>query len=160
MLLKYVYVVFIGLLIALFIGVGIAAFYPAPKNPSSVSIYPKVAPFEPLSASQSAQLQKEDLKQQAIWREYEFRNQQYNKNVTIIAVLLAVLVLAISLFLAKSLLIIADGMLLGALLTLVYSLTRSFGTQDFKFIFLVVSIGLVITVALGYFKLIKPSKDR
>lgn len=158
MLLKYVYTAFIGLLMALFIGIGIAAFYPSPVSPSADISYTKPAPYEPMSASQAAQLREENIKQQSIWREHELRNQQYNKNVAIMTAALAVFILALSLFLAKSLLVIADGLLFGALLTLIYSLIRSFGTSDFKFMFVVVSLGLIIAITLGYLKLIKPSK--
>lgn len=158
MLLKFVYVVFIGVLIALFVGVGIAAFYPAPLNPNTYAAYPKTLAYEPLSASQTAELRQEDIRNQETWKEYDQQNQQYNKNVAIMTVIAAVLIVGFSLFLAKSLLVIADGLLLGGLLTLIYSLIRSFGTQDFRFMFVVVSVGLLVTVGLGYLKLIKPIK--
>lgn len=160
MLLKYVYVVFIGLLLALFIGVGIAAFYPTPLSPSYETKYARPMPYEPITASQSAKLQGEDIKQQEIWREFEAKNQQYNKNVAVITTVASILVLVVSLLFAKSILVIADGLLFGGLLTLIYSLIRSFGTKDYKFMFLVIFIGLFIAVTLGYIKLIKPSKSK
>lgn len=160
MLLKYVYVVFIGVLVALFVGVGIAAFYPGPKAPEA-SYYPAKDFYQnPPSASESAELRRLDREQQKIWQDFQQRTEEYNKNVSIIAVISAILILAISFFLSKKILSIADGLLLGALLTLIYSIIRSFNSKDYKFMFIVVTIGLIIAIILGYTKFIKPLEKK
>lgn len=65
-----------------------------------------------------------------------------------------------SLTVVKNLIYIADGVLLGGVLTLLYSIVRGFGSQDTMFRFVVVSIGLVIALLLGYIKFIKPNKNQ
>jgi len=158
MLLKYVYVVFIGVLLSLFIGVGIAAFYPGPKAPEA-NYYPAKNFYNtPPSATEAAELRKEDMKQQKIWTDFQKETEEYNKNVSIIAVVLSVIILIISFVLSKKLLFIADGLLLGGLLTLIYSIIRSFNSRDFKFMFVVVTVGLLVAIFLGYTKFIKPAK--
>ena len=79
----------------------------------------------------------------------------YNRNVSIASLLFAVLVLSVSILFAKKLLVLADGAILGGVLTLVYSIIRGFQAGDPKFRFVVVSAGLVIAVILGYLKFIR-----
>lgn len=154
MVLKYVYTVFIGVLLALFIGIGIAAFYPYPKAPEPSAV--PVAYRNDLQATPSAQTIEQEKKDREAWQEYQRQNEEYNRNVSIMTLIAAIVVLVISLTLARSILIIADGLLLGGLFTLVYSLFRSFNSSDYKFMFIVISTGLAISVILGYLKFIKP----
>lgn len=157
MLIRYVYIVFIGVLLALFVGVGIAAFYPSPKNPES-QIYPTKSFYEPnLTSTESAELRRQDIEQQKVWQKFNDETQEYNKNVSIIAVAAAILILIVSLTLVSKILILADGLLLGGVLTLLYSIGRGFGSNDEKFRFVVVTIGLIVALFLGYLKFIKNS---
>jgi hypothetical protein len=156
MFLKYAYVIFIGVLLATFIGVGIAAFYKAPKSPDyPVSLkFPAVAPGE-REASISAQQRMDQERFDQIQKDYQQKNQDYNKIVSIIALLAAVLILIISLTVLKTMTVIADGAILGGVLTLLYSIFRGFEANDDVFRFIVVSVGLVVAVILGYLKFIK-----
>ncbi len=157
MLLKYVYVSFIGLLVALFVGVGIAAFYPGPTPPQSNDI-PVIAPgVNPSTASESAKIAENEQirKDRQAWDQYQDLNKAHSKYVAIIALVSAIIILALSFALPGTLLLIADGLLLGALLTLIYSIISSFSTDDFKFIFVLVTIGLLIAISLGYIKFIR-----
>ncbi len=51
--------------------------------------------------------------------------------------------------------IISDGLLLGGVFTLGYSIIRGFAGDDDKFRFFVVIVGLVVTVVLGDLKFIR-----
>jgi apolipoprotein N-acyltransferase len=42
--------------------------------------------------------------------------------------------------------------------TLLYSVIRGFGTEDNMFRFIIVAIGFVISLVLGYIKFIQPSQ--
>lgn len=156
MLLRYGYIVFIGILLSLFIGVGIAAFYPSPKMPDSFP-EPRMISDKELSASESAALMIEEKRNTEIWKQHQIKNEEYNKNVSIIALIASLLVLVISLVFAKYMALLADGLLLGSVFTLIYAIIRSFGTEDFKFMFVVVSVGLAVALFLGYIKFIKAS---
>jgi enoyl-CoA hydratase/carnithine racemase len=60
----------------------------------------------------------------------------------------------------KKIKILAEGIMLGGLFTLIYSIGRSFASEDAKYSFLVVSIGLVIVIYLGYHRFVRAPKPK
>lgn len=158
MVLKFIYTLFIGILLALFVGFGIAAFYEEPKYPEppfnlkySTPVYP-----ETKDSTISAQIRADQIKQDKIEKNFQNNLSIYNRNVSVIVLAAAIIFLIISLTLAKRLLLISDGLLLGGVFTLLYSIGRGFGSHDNKFQFIIVTIGLIISLILGYLKFIKP----
>lgn len=160
MLIKYVYIVFIGLLLAAFVGVGIAAFYKGPKVPEyPVSLkYPEFEQTRDVPATISAQRRADMEENDAKQKEFQTKNQEYDRNVSVISLVAAVIMLVLSLTSFKQILVIADGVLLGGVLTLGYSIVRGFGSNDDIFRFLVVSAGLVVAMVLGYVKFVRPAQ--
>jgi hypothetical protein len=155
MFLKYAYTTFIGILIATFVGVGIAAFYSSPKPP--------VLPFTPVVGITPGTIPSEQQQQQAAdfdkqSKEYQIKNAEYIKYVSSISLAAAVIIVALSLTFMRRISFVADGLLLGGVLTLVYSIVRGFEAQDDKFRFLVVAIGLIVALTLGYMKFIHPAE--
>lgn len=157
MLIKYVYVVFVGILLAAFVGVGIAAFYKGPKAPEyPVELqYSMVRPGEPVDATAEAERMKLQVKNDAAFKEFQKLNEIYNRNVSIISLVAAVIMLILSLSLLKQIMVIADGVLLGGVLTLGYSVIRGFSSNDDMVRFLVVSASLIIALVLGYLKFVR-----
>jgi len=154
---KLVYTVFLALLVALFWGMGIAAFYPAPEAPETPAIVEQSYknPGESLSpAEKTAQVAFE--KEQ---KEYNEKMKTYSRNVSIIALGFAVLTLVVSLLFSNKIPVLADGLLLGSVFTLAYSIIRGFESEDAKFRFVIVTVGLLITVFIGYWKFIKTPKE-
>ncbi len=155
MFLRYAYTIFVGILIATFIGVGIAAFYPKPKMP----VYPMMNHVAPAPGQQTDMQLAEEQRQQEVYsqqaEEFRTKNIEYTKYVSSIALAAAVIIVAISLVFRRQILFLADGLLLGGVLTLIYSIVRGFEAQDDKFRFLVVTVGLIVALALGYLKFIK-----
>ena len=162
MVLKVVYTIFIGLLLAIFVGVGIDAFYQGPTPPETpllLELYK--LPTEPTSDTTiSTQLEEEQKAFDEASKIFMEKFQKYNRNVSIISLIAAILILIISLTLFRKILIIADGLLLGGVITLLYSVARVFGSGDDKFRFVVVAVGLVVSLILGYLKFIEPSKNK
>lgn len=152
--LKYAYTTFLGILIATFVGVGIAAFYPSPKQP--------VFPFRPVPTApgtiptEQQQQEAADFAKQS--NEYQINYAEYNKYVSSIALAAAVIIVGLSLTIMRRMSFVADGLLLGGVLTLVYSLVRGFQAQDDKFRFVVVAIGLIVSLVLGYVKFMHPAE--
>lgn len=140
-ILKIVYTFFLGLMLSLFVGMGISTFYPAPKPPSYDMPY-KVTPAN----DDQAQYDKMIAEQQA----YDKSFQQYNRNVSVISLVAAVLLLAASLAFEKRNQVIANGILLGGLFTLLYSIGRGLNGQDSRYTFIAVTVGLIVAVYLGY----------
>lgn len=159
LMLKFVYTIFIGVLFATLVGVGIAAFYVSPKAPE----YPATVRFETPDKQQTEPERQKFEAQQAKYdqeyKKFQEQEQVYNRNVSVLALVIAVVALVISLTLFKTLYIIADGLLLGGVLTLLYSIIRGFAAEDNMFRFVVVAIGFVVAVTLGYIKFVpKPAK--
>lgn len=155
MILKFIYTIFIGLLFATLVGVGIAAFYPQPKAPdypSSLQYYP-----EKPGTEQEARRLAEQKRYDQSYKAFESRNKTYNRDVSIISLVIAVVALLVSLTLFNKLLMISDGILLGGLLTLLYSIIRGFETDDNIFRFVVVAVGFISAIVVGYIKFTKPA---
>jgi len=151
---------FIGFLLATFIGVGIAAFYPSPKRPEPpLSIkyqQPSCEELKDCAALEQLKTEQENFDQSM--KIYDVKEQKYNRDVSIISIIFALIVLIISLTLFKKILLIADGLLLGSVFTLIYSIIRGFNSGDSMYRFVVVTIGLAVSLFLGYTKFIKSSK--
>ncbi len=146
------YAVFLGILLALFVGVGIAAFYSQPAGPE----YPQ---------EQIGYVNKDGLNEQQQKIENEFNIKQkaweeemkpYNRNVSVVALASAVVFVCIGLIFDKKIRVLADGAMLGGIFTLIYSLGRGFAAEDSKYSFVMVSVSLAIVIALGYLRFIRP----
>ncbi len=153
-MLKAIYTFFLGLLLALFVGLGVSSFYPEPKAP----VYPDNAQTvhydDEQAISDSTKLDQE--KWDHDYQEYTKALQRYDRNVSIIVLSAAVVMLVLSLVLQKRIDMLSDGLLLGGVFTLVYSIFRSFSGNDNRYSFAVVSVGLILTMVLGYIKFIHP----
>lgn len=158
MILRLIYTFFIGIFLAVFVGVGISAFYIGPKYPDQPSIIKYISSETLKDAKQFAEFKSEAEKFDQAEREYQTKSQLYNRNVSIVAIVASIIIVIASLTLFRTILLIADGLLLGGVLTLIYSVIRGFGTEDNLFRFIVVSIGLASSLILGYLKFIKPAK--
>lgn len=142
-LLKLVYTFFLGILIALFVGVGINTFYPAPAAPE----------FPTALNTLGKEPTDQDIKLQQQWdKQMATHNKQlkpYNRNVSIMALSAAVLLLVVSIVLEKRIQILSEGTLIGGLLTLLYSIGRGFASEESKYVFVAVSVGLIIVAYTG-----------
>lgn len=159
MILRIIYTFFIGIFLAVFVGVGISAFYKGPTYPDMPAVL-KYCSAELKNAQQYADVKVQAEKFDKAEKAYMVKSQKYNRNVSTIAVIAAVFLVVTSLTLLRKILLISDGILLGGVLTLIYSTIRGFNTEDTKFLFVVVSIGLVISLVLGYIKFIKPIQEK
>src|SRR5262245_16343899 len=118
------YTVFLGLLIALFVGVGIAALYPGPKAPDYQVVE---TPAKDTPAPDSAKRIRESERQA---KQYQLDSEDYNRNVSLLALGAAVILLAFALTVLRRVEILGDGLTLGAVFTLIYSIIRGFGSGD------------------------------
>lgn len=153
-LITIVYTFFLGLLLAIFVGVGISTFYPAPESPEY--------PIELNSYGKEMTPKQEELQRKfdAKMDVYNENMKPYNRNVSIIVLIAAVLCMVISFVYEKKIRIIADGIMLGGLFLLLYSLGRGFASEDTKYVFAMVSMGLIIVLYLGYHRFIRPNNQR
>lgn len=148
-----VYKVFIGLLLAAFVGVGIATFQPEPKFPESPFMF-EGPPLRDSELTPEQRQQREDFQRQI--REHRDQSAAYSRNVSTIAAAAAIVFLIISLTVLRPIPLFSDGFLLGGILTFLYSIARGFGADDNVFRFVIISLGLVIALVLGYVRFIHP----
>jgi type IV secretory pathway VirB2 component (pilin) len=151
------YTLFLGLLLALVIGLGVSAFYEAPKAPE----YPTEIMMEGAKENTPDVPRDQKLAQEkfdADYKKYEQDYSAYTQNVSIITLALAVVALAISLLVLKNVPIMSNSLLLGGIFTLVYSMIRGFMTDDTKYRFLIAVICLGIALAIGYIRFVRPNQ--
>ncbi|MFC1700844.1 hypothetical protein ACFLZ0_01785 [Patescibacteria group bacterium] len=152
---KFIYTLFLALLIALFVGLGIDAFYPGP-----------VAPRYPVELDIVKSGCEETLEQQKIRKDYNLardkfieESKPYNRNVSIISLIASIIILVLSLTLLSKISMIADGILLGGVFTVMYCIIRGLMSESSQFRFVIVTIGLAIALVLGYIKFIRPKNN-
>jgi hypothetical protein len=150
MMITRLYTLFLGLLLAVFVGVGIAAFYPAPKAPE----YPSITKSAPEAAPDPVQEQRYRQDMAAFTK----TQQTYDRNVSLLALGAALIVVTLALSLFAHVTIIGDSLLLGGVFTLAYSTIRGFGTDDLNR-FLIVAAGLAMAMAISYVKFIRPHQS-
>ena len=155
MQIKLIYTLFLGLLIAVFVGFGIDAFYPGPE-----------APQYPLELDQVKQGCEETPEQQALRKDfnqaqekYMEESKPYNRNVSIMSLVASIIILILSLTLLGKIRMVADGILLGGVFITMYSIIRGLMSDSSQFRFLIVTIGLIIALVLGYIKFIRPKRN-
>ena len=151
--LKSLYTIAIALLVVAFVGFGISAFYPSPEFPQP----PKQLEF----VGQNPTQEERELiaEQQGKEEAYQERFSDYNLVASSISIGIAVMLLVASLLWMRGLPVIGDGATLGAVFTLFYGLIRAFMTDNERFRFVAVAVGLVIVVALVYSRFIRSSKE-
>lgn len=128
--LRVLYSIGLGIILVLFVGLGIATFYPAPELLSLASL--------DAAARQSAI----DAHQSAM--------RDYNRNVTIAALVSALVILGASIWTESRKPLFAGGFLIGGLLTLVYGLMRGLTSGVTAVAFFSVAVGLFVVVYLGH----------
>jgi len=157
--LQVLYMLFLGIIIAVFCGLGIDTFYAAPKAPEFPTTLQqeqyKTVPATTRTAEEIAAQKDYDAAQKKYMEELK----PYNRNASIIAIVLAVIALTLSLTVLLRWEVIANGMLLGGVFTLAYSIILGMQTDDTKFRFFLVAVGVLITLVLGYIKFIRPNED-
>lgn len=152
-MLKFVYSFFLGLLLTVFVGVGVASFYKAPEAPK----YPAILENTQASPDEyTAEQRQAEEDYQAASKDYNEKSDDYARNVSMIVLAAAVILVVLGLALHSKIDVLADGMLLGGTFTLAYSIFRSFYGDDPSFSFLVITVGLIVTMVVGYLKFIKP----
>ncbi len=155
MVIKFVYTIFLALLVALFVGLGISAYYPGPKEP----LYPVELDAEKPGCEETAELKSVREQFNHTQRDFSENFKPYSRNVSMISLAAAILILVVSLTLLSKIKMIADGILLGGVFTTIYSIIRGLMSEDTKFRFLIVTVGLLIALVLGYIKFIKPKEE-
>jgi hypothetical protein len=133
--LKIIFTLFIGVMVALFVGLGIEAFYPSP-------VYPDIMWEENMTDEQTAAIQ-------AAEAAYQEAVRVRNQIVSIVVTAIAVIIMVASMFLEKRNLTLTNGLLLGGLFSLIYGSTVGFSAGSAMVTFITVGIGLAAVIVVG-----------
>jgi hypothetical protein len=152
-MLKALYAIAIAFLVVAFVGFGISAFYPEPRYPAYPNVGERTRP-ENRTPEQKEKIEEYRQKEKA----YRENISTYNLIVASISIGAAVLLLVGSIVWLSRLAVIGDGVALGAVFTLFYGLIRAFISNNEQFRFVAVAIGLVIVVALVYWRFVRSSQ--
>jgi hypothetical protein len=168
------YCIFLGALIVLFVAWAVSALYPRPTWETEHPDMPDYVspPSQPATTELSgltpaekkakfqtygAQKKKYDADQkqrEKLRKALTAKTETHDRNVSLLSLVVAVVVMALGVGLASSLPVIAEGLLLGGLFILVYSIGWSFITSP-KIAVIPVGVGLIVTIALGYKRFVK-----
>lgn len=156
MIIKFIYTIFLALIIALFVGLGIGAFYNRPEAPTYPSELDAITRLDCVETPEHKTL-RENFDQAQ--KDYTEVSKIYNRNVSAISMVAAIIILIFSLTFLSKIKMMADGILLGGVFTTIYSIIRGLMSNNLQFRFLIVAVGLLIALILGYIKFIRPKKD-
>lgn len=150
-MIKTIYAILVGFMLAFFIGLGIEAFYPTEKYPEPPAVlqYSKTDPATNPELKSAAEKYDQDSKA------YRKRTQIHSRNVSLMAIGASILFMILSLMVFTKYPVFANGFMIGSLLTLIYGIIRGFESDDSKFRFLLICIGLAFALTLGYLKFVK-----
>ncbi len=162
--LQIIFSIFLGLMVTAFIGVGVYTFYPNPETALQKKIdsldrqLQQAQNFKDPSALSAA----ERAKMQGIQDELNQAQDQmqasmevWGRNTSIILITFATIVMVISLIRPESLPVISNGLLLGGVFTMVYGVGWIVATGTSIARFVVMTIALLITLALGYVRFVR-----
>jgi hypothetical protein len=157
--LQTVFAIFLGLMVAAFVGVGVYTFYPPPESRlqdrfialdrQDQAIRNGAAP-EALTPEDRARMQKIADERNQLEDEQRTAREAWGRVTSIILVVFATAVMAVSLLGAPQLPVISNGLLLGGLFTMIYGVGWTIVSDSSATRFVVISIALAITLGLGY----------
>lgn len=148
-LMTMIYTFALGVVITLFISFGISAFYVAPAFPE----YPKI--LENYSEEQTEEQKAAQKEYDQQMERHQEKDKTYSRNVSAIVLSSSVILMFVSLVLAKKIRVLADGVMIGGLLLLGYSVIRSLTAESSKYAFVAITIGLIAVLFLGYFRFVR-----
>ena len=148
---RLLYAVLIAAAVVTFIGVGIFTFYPAPQMPNypAEPIPLKGVIDQPASGALMTR-QQQDYQQQL--DQYQRDLKDYNRNISVILVVLSAGIVAFGLWLRTRSDIIAEGLQLGGIGTSIYAIVAASQADHRIMRFLAVTLFLASVIIVVYFK--------
>ena len=161
--LRTIFSFFLGLMLTVFIGVGVYTFHPPPENfdrriedlsrrEEAIRNSPSQ---EELSAAERDELQDINRQRTELMDAAEEARIPWGRSTSIILIVFATLTMAVSLVRADQLPVISNGLLLGGVFTMIYGVGWIAVTDTSVSRFIVITVALVITLGLGYVRFVR-----
>lgn len=164
--LQIIFSFFLGLMVLAFIGIGVNTFYPQPKtyDDQLEKLYQeqsRVGGKDGISTpAEEAQMKRLDDQISELQKKQRAEMEIWARNTSIVLIVFATLVMAISLVRSEQLRVISNGLLLGGLFTMVYGVGWVLFSGQSAMRFFVILFAFAITLGLGYLKFVRDREAR
>lgn len=164
--LQTIFSFFLGLMVTAFVGVGVYTFHPPPQSEFNRQIEDvnrreqavrNSRPPSELTTEDRDQIQELNNERNELADAARVTREAWGRSTSIIVIALATLVMAISLLRADRLPVISNGLLLGGVFTMLYGVGWIVATDTSVTRFVVMTVALLITLALGYVRFVRPA---
>jgi hypothetical protein len=162
--LQTIFSFFLGLMVLAFIGVGVNTFLPSPNEQHQQQMQDIQQQIEAvnvkangrsLDTTQQAEMDKLTAQQGALQRTIDTEMKAWARTTSIVLVIFATLVMAISLIMSDKLRVISNGLLLGGLFTMIYGVGWVIFSGNSIARFAVIAFALAVSIGLGYLKFVR-----
>ncbi len=162
--LRTIFSFFLGLMVIAFIGVGVYTFHPSPQTESDLQIQDLYRQERTIRDSRSPdelttadrdQIQELVAQRDELSDAARVVQTAWGRSTSIILIAFATLAMAVSLLRADQLPVISNGLLLGSVFTMVYGVGWIVATNTSVARFIVITVALMITLALGYVRFVR-----
>lgn len=157
--LRFIFALFLGLMVTTFIGVGVATFRPSPADRFGERItalqrergrLETAAPENARTSDDRRALQDILVREAKVQDEQRLAMRRWLQETSVILILFATLVMAIAVWRAERLPVIGNGLLLGGVFTMLYGAGMAVIATETMIRFLVITGALGVTIILGY----------
>ncbi|MBU8869789.1 MAG: hypothetical protein KOO60_02830 [Gemmatimonadales bacterium] len=156
--LRTIFSFFLGLMLTVFVGIGVYTFHPPPKQFDNQirdlehreQGIRSSGPSSELSGEDRDQLREISSQRRDLADAAAEARKPWGISTSIILIMFSTAALVVSLVRADQLLVISNGLLLGGVFTMLYGVGWVVATDTSITRFLVMTVALVITVGLGY----------
>lgn len=161
--LRTIFSFFLGLMLTAFVGVGVYTFHPPPEQFNDQirdltrreQAIRNSRPPNELTTADRDQIQEIDRQRNELTDAAAAARIPWGRSTSVILIVFATLAMAVSLVRADQLPVISNGLLLGGVFTMLYGVGWIIATDRSITRFLVVTVALVITLALGYVRFVR-----
>jgi hypothetical protein len=161
--LQTIFSFFLGLMLAAFVGVGVYTFHPPGKEldrqiqelDRQEQAIRNAAPQEEPTGADRERIQKLNDARNKLSDAAQAEREAWGRSTSILLIALATLIMAVSLVRADQLPVISNGLLLGGVFTMVYGVGWIIATDTSVARFVVMTVALVLTLALGYARFVR-----
>lgn len=155
---------FLGLIVTAFVGVGVYTFHPSPdrhfgrqleeleRREQSVR---GARPPEQLTAADQDRIQALTEERNALNDTMRDAREVWSRSTSIVLIVFATVAMVISLIRADRLPVISNGLLLGGIFTMLYGVGWIVASDSSVTRFVVMTVALAITLALGYVRFVR-----
>lgn len=168
--LQLIFSVFLGALLVVVVGVGVWTFYPQPfdqNSPEQKEIDKLYREQERNGGKDGVQTPAQKAEFERIQKDIDARQAAMQKardawavTTSIVLLVFATILMAISLFLPDHMRVFSNGILLGGLFTVIYGTGWSFAGGDSRARFFVVLVALLLAIAFGYLRFIRGRQEK